>query len=376
MEKTSPFATSGLPFRIALGGAILVFLYFYGSLIVDLIFEYFFTKGSFQEFIPLLMNVISFIIGTEIFLIITRYMISKYLENKGKKNEIKRILALYTYLLWALVGIFLISTIFSDIGALLTSIGLIGFGITFALQKPILNFVGWLTIVITKPFNIGDRIEVMGIRGDVETIHTMYTAIQGTRVDSHEKSEKVVTLPNELILTNAVINYSRKGGVFVDEIEISITYESDWRKATGILEKVADETMKKYFKPAKLVTQSERKSWHEAGKLLREASKKLKNGFVKESVKENIDILKSAEKTSEGAYPKPDIQMRLADSSIILDVIYHTDLYSIRPSRHDIVHGFMEEIEKHDDIEIAYPHMQLVYTDKSKEGEAKEKTAK
>ncbi|MFH1587100.1 MAG: mechanosensitive ion channel domain-containing protein [Candidatus Diapherotrites archaeon] len=350
--------------KIAIGGAILVFLYLYGSLIWDLLWNGFFTnEGSFQSFVPVLLSVLFFIVGTEIFLILTRYVISKYLENRGKKKEIKIILTLYTYLVWGVVGLFLISTIFKDIGALLTSIGLIGFGITFALQKPILNFVGWLTIVITKPFNIGDRIEVQEIRGDVLGIHTMYTTIQGTRLNSHERSEKIITLPNELILTNAIINYSKKGEIYADEVIVSITYGSNWRKASEMLAKVTKSVISKYFAEGVGNAQSDKKSWQEAIGLLQAASKKLRRGVFKESVKEKIDLMKSADSVAEAEIPEPQIQMSLADSSINLSSLYHTDLHSVRVTKHEITKAFYEEVERSKDIEIAYPHMQLVYGD-------------
>ncbi|MCR4369008.1 MAG: mechanosensitive ion channel family protein [archaeon] len=360
--------TGSIVVRAAIGAAILVFLFFYGALLYELVWAAFFqNEGSFQSFLPILMNVVGFIIGTEIFLILTRYGISKYLENRGKKKEIKLILTLYTYLVWALVAIFLISTIFKDVGALLTSLGLIGFGITFALQNPILNFVGWLTIVIIKPFNIGDRIEVQGLRGDVVAVHTMYTIIQGTRTSSHEKTENAITIPNSLVLTNPVVNYTRiRGTNYIDEVIISITYESNWRKAMVILENVTLATIKKYLKVTNFATPAERKSWQEAMKLMREASKKLKQGFVKQSVKENLDIMKSAEGSPELEIPKPNIKMELGASSIDLAVLYTTDISAVRATRHDIVKSFMDEIEKRNDIEIAYPHMQLLFSEDEK----------
>ncbi len=352
--------------NILIAAAIIAFLYFYGSLLADITLETFFSKeGSFQTFVPVLLNALSLLVGTEIFLIITRYVISKYLENRGKKKEIKLILTLYTYLIWGFVAIFLVTTFFKDVGALLTSIGLIGFGITFALQKPLINFVAWLTIVITKPFNIGDRIEVTGIRGDVVNIHTMYTSVIGTRLNTHEKNDTTITIPNELILTNAVINYSKRGNTFIDETVISITYESNWKKAIELLEKAVIEAITKHAKKPLPATFAEKRAWQEALKLLTEASKKLRRSPIKDSVKEQIDQMKSVENAAPVEVPKPSIQMSLGDSSINISATYQTDLYSVRSTKHEIIRYFFEMAQKEKDIEIAYPHMQLVYGDKT-----------
>ena len=339
-----------------------VFFYLYGTLIARLITEGLGEGGSLQNLLPVIATTAFIIIDTQIFLMISRFVISKYLESRGRKRQAKAILALYTYVVWLFMIVVLVTSIFKDVGAILTSLGLIGFGITFALQKPIMNFVGWLTVVITHPFTIGDRIEVQGIRGDVISIHTMYTRLQATRADTLEKSEKIVTVPNEQILTNPVINYSRRGDVFWDDITIGITYESNWRKASEILQNVTENTSRKYLKNGIPVTQEEKKSWQEAVSLLRGASKKLKRGILRQAVKEQIEIMKSAESKSEMEMPKPNVQLQFADSSINLNVLYATDLRSVRASKNEITRGFLEETEKRSDIEIAYPHMQVVYS--------------
>jgi len=352
--------------------AIAIFLYFYGHLILAIIPAELIQSNSVQEILPHFFNIVSLIIATEIFLMITRFGISKYLENRGKKKEIKVILTLYTYLVWAFMGVLLLTTVFKDLGALLTSVGLIGFGITFALQKPILNFVGWLTVVITKPFNIGDRIEVNGIRGDVLSIHTMYTRVQGTRLNAQTRTEQIVSIPNEQLLTYPVTNFSRLGGLYSDDITFSITYESNWRKATELLENVTEGAIRKFIKNNIPVTFAEKRSWQEAVNLLQEATKRLRRGVVRESVQEKIEMLKTAENTSQVEIPKPRIQMALGASSIDLNVLYKTDLNSVRDTKHEIARNYMESIERRDDIEFAYPHMQLVYDDRPRKHSSKQ----
>ena len=281
-RKLLPYS---VPFIFVAFIVIAVFLYLYGSLVLKLVVDGLGEGGSLQSLLPLIVTTAFILVDTQIFLMISRFGITKYLEFRGKKRQAKAILMLYTYVVWAFMIVVLVTGIFKDVGAILTSLGLIGFGVTFALQKPILNFVGWLTIVITNPFTIGDRIEVSSVgstvRGDVISIHTMYTRVQATRPNTLERSEKIVTIPNELILTNSVTNYSRRGDIFWDDIIVSITYESNWRKAIAILEKAAESVSMKYLKNGMPTTDEERRSWHEAAMLLKDASKKLKKGFLR-----------------------------------------------------------------------------------------------
>ena len=66
--------------------------------------------------------------------------------------------------------------------------------------------------------------------------------------NAQTKSEQVISVPNELMLTNPVINLSRLGGLYTDDITVSLTYESNWKKAAEILESIAQNAMKKFIK--------------------------------------------------------------------------------------------------------------------------------
>ncbi|MBU0662472.1 mechanosensitive ion channel family protein [Candidatus Micrarchaeota archaeon] len=345
--------------------AIAVFLYVYGSFILGIILAQLLGSTPIDALMPALINTAALLIGTQAFLMLSRFAISRYLGISRRKGDIKVLLSLYTYAVWGIVGVIIIAGFFKDVGALLTSLGLIGFGITFALQKPILNFVGWLTIILTSPFGIGDRIEVSGIRGDVLSIHVMYTRLQGTRLSTQQRSEQVITIPNEFILTNPLMNYSRMGEAYTDEVVVSVTYESNWKKAAELLERVAMEGAGKYAKTVP-ATRKEKAAWQEAIKLLQGASKKIKKGFVKEAVKESIGLMKSAEDAPAAELPKPNMMVSLADSSINISATYQTDLRSLRSTKNEIVRQFLEEVEKSKDIEIAYPHMQIVAGGKTK----------
>ena len=76
--------------------------------------------------------------------------------------------------------------------------------------------------------------------------------------------------------------------------------------------------------------------------------------------------MRAPESKSGMAPPKPHVQMIFADSAISLNVLYITDVRSVRLSRDELVRTFMQEIEKRNDIEIAYPHMQIVYNPNEK----------
>ncbi len=364
-------------FRIVWVFLVSVFLsllfYFYSHLILEIIFTQFLSGESIATFFPIILNAVFLFIGTWIFLEVTKFFISKYLENKGKKKEIKLIVTLYSYIVWALMLVLIAASLFKDIGLFVASLGLLGFGLTLALQKPILNFVGWLTIVINKPFNVGDRIEVSGHRGDVVAIHTMYSALQGTRLNSQEKSEKIITFPNEFILTYPVINYTKRVDLYWEDMNVTVTFDSNWRKAEKILFDITFAVVKKYVSLPAVSVQRDKKSFEDALKLLEDASKKLSKGFIKESLKENIETMKTIEQQSGATVPEPTIRVDILDSGIGLNVLFQVDIRRIRVMRGEIGRGFLSEISKHSDIKIAYPRMHIVYDGQNRFADANSK---
>ena len=66
-----------------------------------------------------------------------------------------------------LVGIVIVSFLFSNWYAAAVSLGLISLILGFALQTPISSFIGWIYIIIRTPYRIGDRIQIDTFKGDV-----------------------------------------------------------------------------------------------------------------------------------------------------------------------------------------------------------------
>ncbi|MEM4326747.1 MAG: mechanosensitive ion channel [Candidatus Diapherotrites archaeon] len=357
MNKEKLYQLSAI---IVFSVASIIFLYIYYNQLVQLILDRYLGNGFLVSFFPALVDSLILIIETMLFLFITKPLVRAYFEKKGKSAQAELFVSFYSYFVWFFALVLILSTIFKDLGALIASLGLIGFGLTLALQKPILNFVGWLNIVMTNPFNVGERIEVSGILGEVISINTMFTRVQGLFKSSQSKNENIITIPNEVLLTNPVMNYSRLGGLYTDDVTISITYESNWRKARQIIESVAEETMRQFVKAQLPVTFAEKRAWQEALSLLQEASKKIKRGFLRKNVTEQIEIMKSAQQQSVSPFPKPKLLISLGASSIDINVIYKIDLHSVRDAKDFFVRRILEEFSKHDDLEFAYPHLELV----------------
>ena len=123
------------------------------------------------------------------------------------------------------------------IGDLSVALGIMGAGLAFALQEVIGSIAGWITIVTGRPFEIGDRIETGGIRGDVVDIGVLRTKLMeiGNWLGGDHNTGRIVTVSNAFIFKEPLFNYSRYLSYIWDEITIPVPYESDWQQAIKIM---------------------------------------------------------------------------------------------------------------------------------------------
>ena len=151
-----------------------------------------------------------------------------------------------------------VSIWFDDPARLATGIGLVGAGLAFALQKVITSFAGYFVILRGKTFNVGDRITMGGVRGDVIALNFIQTVIMemgqppsvqdsdpGMWVQSRQYSGRIVTVTNSKIFEEPVYNYTRDFPFIWEEMHLPISYKDDRSVVEQILlEAAGKETVK------------------------------------------------------------------------------------------------------------------------------------
>jgi len=169
--------------------------------------------------------VISVILGDIVF---------KHIQDKKTRytaNKVNSILAVIVIL------VILVRIWVADASSLVLSLGVIGAGIAIALQNVFMNFVGGFIIMASRPYEIGDRIEIAGEAGDVIDIGVMSTTLLeiGGWVNGDQPTGRVTIIPNGKVITRQVHNYTKDHSFIWDELTVPITYDSDWRQAREIM---------------------------------------------------------------------------------------------------------------------------------------------
>lgn len=135
---------------------------------------------------------------------------------------------------------------FEGLDDIATIFGLVGAGLVLVFREPIANVGGWLFILAVRPFELGDRIEVDGVRGDVVDIRLFeFTMLEiGNWVNADQSTGRIVHVPNMRVFDRSLSNYHKGFGFIWDEISVITTFESDWRHAKRVMTEIATCTTK------------------------------------------------------------------------------------------------------------------------------------
>jgi small-conductance mechanosensitive channel len=150
-----------------------------------------------------------------------------------------------------LLGI--LSIWFDDPVRLATAMGLVTAGLAFALQKVVTAVAGYFVILRGRTFNVGDRITMGGVRGDVIALGFIQTTIMemgqpppvqsdepAMWVQSRQYTGRIVTVSNDKIFDQPVYNYTRDFPYIWEEISVPISYDADREHAEKILLQAAE----------------------------------------------------------------------------------------------------------------------------------------
>jgi small conductance mechanosensitive channel len=114
------------------------------------------------------------------------------------------------------------------ITTLVAGIGVAGVGAGLAMQGVLSNLVAGLTIIFTKPFRVGEYVQLAGVEGQVKAIAIFSTTLL------HADQSRVV-IPNRKIVGEILHNY---GNIRQLDLSVGVGYGSDIKQVLALLEEI------------------------------------------------------------------------------------------------------------------------------------------
>lgn len=147
------------------------------------------------------------------------------------------------YVAFGFAAVFILAVWLEGIGNLGTFFGLLTAGLAIALKDPVADLAGWVFIMGRRPFDVGDRVQIGDHAGDVVDIRIFQFSLLeiGNWVAADQSTGRIIHVPNALVFSTPLANYTAQFEYLWNETPILVTFESDWRKAKRIIERVAAE---------------------------------------------------------------------------------------------------------------------------------------
>lgn len=157
--------------------------------------------------------------------------IGKKVENIMRGRDIDITLSRFTgsivkVMFLVMVAVIALGQLGISVTPLLAALGALGLGVGLAIQGMLSNYAAGFTIIITRPFVVGDTIKVQGVAGLVKEVHLGYTILIN-------EDDVKIQIPNRLVIGEILHNSNNNSLI---ELSIGVAYDSDTQQVTGLIQ--------------------------------------------------------------------------------------------------------------------------------------------
>ena len=137
----------------------------------------------------------------------------KHAHTKKQRSNAEIFSNILNYVLIAFLLLFIFFSYSGSWTGLGLGVGLLSAALGWALQRPITGLAAWIMVITKQPFDIGDRIIIGSVRGDVVdiTLTHIYLEEIGGIVAGEERSGRTIMIPNAILFDQNITNYMLEG---------------------------------------------------------------------------------------------------------------------------------------------------------------------
>ena len=127
----------------------------------------------------------------------------------------------------ALMALLVLAQLGLDITAAVAGLGILGLALGFAAKDSLENFLAGITIILDRPFDVGDVVEIQNVYGTVTRFTLRSTRIRTVR-------HRVLVMPNVSMINQPLLNHSALRFLRVD-VPFGIAYKEDIDQARTVV---------------------------------------------------------------------------------------------------------------------------------------------
>jgi small-conductance mechanosensitive channel len=208
----------------------------YGNYIIELLNYNLFALGN-ARITPL--SILYLLLLTVVLLYISArlrdLLIARILTRTSMTLGLRQAIGTITRYVILFVGfIIILQTVGIDLTTLNVLAGAVGIGIGLGLQSIANNFISGLIVLLERPIQAGDRIDVKGVTGEVVLI-----GARATHVRTNDNITIIV--PNSKLVSENLVNWTYQNQAVRFKIPIMVCHDADTRLVERLMCEAADE---------------------------------------------------------------------------------------------------------------------------------------
>lgn len=142
-------------------------------------------------------------------------------------------------IIFAVAAILSLDTLGINVMPFVAGAGVAGVAIGFAAKDTLSNLIAGILLLIDRPFEIGDRIEVWSApKGSSSWGDVMDIGLRATKIKTTDNI--VIVIPNNEIMKRDIVNYTLISSDIRVRINIGVSYDTDIERAKQVIIKVAE----------------------------------------------------------------------------------------------------------------------------------------
>lgn len=153
-----------------------------------------------------------------------RKTMSRYQLEPSMRQLVENLFAVLTV---TFASVTLLSQFGFDVVSIVAGLGIVGIAVGFAAQSTLSNFIAGITLLIERPFRIGDWVTINGQDGRV-----MKIALRTTWLRTRDNIFTMI--PNDNVASSEIVNYSAEGATRLN-IPVGIAYKESVEAAREVI---------------------------------------------------------------------------------------------------------------------------------------------
>lgn len=151
--------------------------------------------------------------------------------------------------LWLLLALVVLGSLGVQLTSIIALLSVAGLAISLALQNTLSNLASGIMILVSKPFSIGDYVEIDSISGTVSSVGLVYSTLVNVE-------NKEIYIPNSQVSNTKITNYTRLGRRRM-ELTFTASYDAPTDTVKAALQEALDQFPQILTDPAPAIWLSE-----------------------------------------------------------------------------------------------------------------------